>query len=146
MRVLMMFVFFLASCTSNDEEAMAPSPISFTEVGKGALHGAGTEGIAQSNRVIDNESDWQNLITQMNAVNRVTSDFAETAIDFSQYTVIAIFLDVKPSGWEVSITAIEEHASNIKVFTTEQAFANTTITQPFHIVKIPTSTKAIEFE
>ncbi len=145
--ILILSVFLATSCSSDDDNQTAQStPITFTEIGKGALFGNGTEGITQSNMVIDNSTDWQNLMTQMNSYSNVTTQFSETNIDFNTYTVIGIFLEVKPSGWEVEISNIEENTTNIMVSKTETEAINSVITQPFHIVKIPVTNKPIEFE
>ena len=145
--ILILSVFLATSCSSDDDNQTAQStPITFTEIGKGALFGNGTEGITQSNMVIDNSTDWQNLMTQMDSYSNVTTQFSETNIDFNTYTVIGIFLEVKPSGWEVEISNIEENTTNIMVSKTETEAINSVITQPFHIVKIPVTNKPIEFE
>ncbi len=143
------FKYFLAtsSCSSDDDSTTIQStPITFSEIGKGGLFGNGTEGIAQSNMVIDNTTDWQNLMTQMDSYSNVTTLFSETNIDFNTYIVIGIFLEVKPSGWEVEIINIEENTTDIMVSKTETEAINSVITQPFHIVKIPITDKPIEFE
>lgn len=144
--ILILSVFLVTSCSDDDNSTTHSTPITFTEIGKGALFGNGTEGIAQSNMVIDNTADWQNLMNQMNSVNNVTNEFSETNIDFNTYTVIAIFLEVKQHGWEVEISNIEENTTNIMVSKTETEAINSVITQPFHIVKISTTSKPIEFE
>ncbi len=134
-------IFLILSCSQPDET----TNISFTEIGKGALYGNGEEGIPQSNLVITNNTDWQNLMDQMNTVNNVTDDFTETDIDFDAYEIIAIFLDVKPSGWEVKITEIIKDDANIHVYKTDEEFIYSVMTQPFHIVKIPKSHKPVIF-
>ncbi len=139
---LIAFILFSCNKISNEEET---NSIPFTEIGKGALYGNGAEGIPQSNLVITNNTDWQNLMNQMNSVNNVTDNFTETNIDFSTYEIIAIFLDVKGNGWEVSITDITEDNSNIYVYKSEKEYDNSVITQPFHIVKIPKSNKPVIF-
>ncbi len=144
--IIILFSSFLAlSCTHKDENNTKSRSISFTEIGKGALYGSGSEGITQSNLVITNDTDWQNLMNQMNSVNNVSDNFTETNIDFTTYEVIAIFLDVKANGWEVSITNITEDNSNIYVDKIEKEYVNSVITQPFHIVKIPKSNKPVIF-
>jgi hypothetical protein len=146
--VLILSLFLSTSCSNDDDNSVTAqsTPITFTEIGKGALFGNGTEGISQSNIVIDNTTDWQNLMTQMNSFNNVTNEFLETNIDFNTYTVIGIFLEVKTSGWEVEISNIEENTTDIMVSKTETEAVNSVITQPFHIVKIPVTNKPIEFE
>ena len=64
-------------------------------VAKGNLYGSGAEGIDEQNMVITNQNDWDELITQMNSVNKVSDGFSETVIDFSQHTIVAVFDKVK---------------------------------------------------
>lgn len=145
--ILILSIFLATSCSSDEDNQTAQStPINFTEIGKGALFGNGSEGIVQSNMVIDNTVDWQNLMNQMNSVNNITDEFSETNIDFSTYIVIAIFLEVKPNGWQVTISNIVENVSNIIVSTTETEGINLVVTQPFYIVKIPITSKPIVFQ
>ena len=122
---LIAFILFSCNKKSSEEET---NSITFTEIGKGALYGNGAEGISQSNLVITNNTDWQNLMNQMNSVNNVTDNFAETNIDFSTYEIIAIFLDVKGNGWEVSITDITDDNTNIYVDKSEKEYASSVIT------------------
>ena len=142
--LILSILFSLTSCS--DDNNPKTTSITFTEIGKGALYGNGSEGIVQSNMVISNTTDWQNLMNQMNSVNNVTDEFSETNIDFSTYKVIAIFLEVKPNGWQVRISNIEENVSSIMVSTAETEGINLVVTQPFYIVKIPVTNKPIEFE
>lgn len=144
--ILILSVFLATSCNSDDNATTQTTPINFTEIGKGALFGNGLEGIVQSNMIINNTTDWQNLMNQMNSVNNVTDEFSETNIDFNTYIVIVIFLDVKGNGWVVEISNIEENTSNVMVSKTETEGDNLVITQPFHIVKIPITSKEIVFE
>ena len=145
--ILILGIILTTSCSDDDDKSIKQNTfISFTEIGKGALFGNGAEGISQSNMVITNSGDWQNLMNQMNSVNMVTNEFSETNVDFSSYTVIAVFLEVKTSGWEVEISSIEEETSNIIVSKTENEADNFVITQPFHVVKIPVTSKPIIFE
>ena len=146
--ILILSVFLTTSCSNDDDNKVTAqsTPIAFTEIGKGALFGNGSEGVVQSNMIINNTTDWQNLMNQMNSVNNVTDEFSETNIDFNTYIVIAIFLDVKGNGWEVEISSIEENTSNVMVSKTKTEFINSVITQPFHIVRIPVTSKEIVFE
>ncbi len=150
MKMKILIIFFtiglLSSCNNDDNSDFQSSEINFTEIGKGALFGNGTEGIAQTNIVIDNTTDWQNLMNQMDLYNDVTTQFSETNIDFNAYTVIGIFLEVKPSGWEVETENIIENENNIKVSTIENEYVTGVITQPFCIVKIPKTEKTIIVE
>jgi len=143
--LLVLALLITISCSRNDENS-AEQPISFVEIGKAALYGAGAEGIPQSNMLIANNTDWQNLMNQMNTVNNVTDTFTETNIDFNTYMVIAVFLEVKGSGWEVTITDIVENANDITVSIEDKAFETSVMTQPYHIVKIPIIDKPVVFD
>ena len=140
--ILFLSIFTFIACDNNSTKY---SITTFTEIGKGSLYGNGEEGISQSNKVISNSEDWQTLIDQMNSINHVTDHFEETNIDFESFTVIAVFLEVKQHGSEVEISKIEEDINSIIVSTTETEYEYLTITQAFHIVKIPITNKTIKF-
>jgi hypothetical protein len=145
--ILTFSLFFMLSCNNDDNNSNFQSTvIAFTEIGKGNLDGNGSENVSQSNLLINNQTDWQNLIDQMNSVNNISNNFTETTIDFDSYSIVAIFLEIKPTGWEVSITNITENETNISVSIQETEMDNTVITQPFHIVKIPKTNKEIVIE
>ena len=145
--ILTFSLFFMLSCNNDDNNSNFQSTvITFTEIGKGNLDGNGSENVSQSNLLINNQTDWQNLIDQMNSVNNISDNFTETTIDFDSYSIVAIFLEIKPTGWEVSITNITENETNISVSIQETEMDNTVITQPFHIVKIPKTNKEIVIE
>ena len=129
----------ICSCSENDKDK------DFDIIYNGVLNGNGEEGITQSNMVVDNTTDWESLMFQMNSVNNVTDSFFETDLDFDTYLVIAVFLEVKPSGWEVQINSITENENSLFVSTNENQFDSSVITQPFSIVKIPKTEKQIVF-
>ena len=116
----------------------------FTDVGSGSLYG--DEGIQQSNLVLNNQTEWQNLLTQVNAVSPVSDNFEETTIDFESYTVIAVFLEIKLTSWGIEITSVFENENDILVSNEETEGDATILSQPFHIVKMPKTTKDIVFE
>ena len=148
--ILILSIIFNTSCSSDDEKSTAQStPINFTEIGKGNLTGNGSEGITQSNLVITNENDWENLKIQMNSENNVTDNFTDTTIDFNSYQIIAIFSDIKgDTRYSISINEIIETSNSIDVYSELNNVGSgfTQIVQPFHIVKIPVKSKPIIFE
>ena len=147
MFLILFTVLSICSCSKNGDNQVFPQSKEFDVIYNGVLSGNGSEGITQSNMVINNTIDWENLMSQMNnSFNTVTDNFSETDIDFDNYLIIAVFLDVKPSGWEVKITNITENESSLVVSTNEAQFISSEITQPFSIVKIRRTEKAIEFE
>ena len=143
---LVLTLFLFISCETDRDSSTHVNLIDYTEISKGALYGNGLEGIEKSNMVITNDDDWQILINKMNTVNKATEGFTETKINFNFYTLIAVFLDVKPNGWEIFISNIEEKSQEIIVFTTETEGFNLVINQPYHIVKIPKTHKQIQFQ
>lgn len=142
-----MIVLF-ASCKKEEEKhaCFHTHSVAVNEICKGVLDGNGDEGIAQANMVISDTESWQHLMDKMNTVNHVTDDFSETEIDFNQNMVIAVFLEVKGSGWEVHIEKVVEHEDYITVSCSEEASASAVMSQPFHIIKIPKTCKSIVFE
>ena len=65
----------------------------------------------------------------MNSVNNVTDSFFVTDINFDTYLVIAVFLEVKPSGWEVRINSITENENSLVVRTNKSQSDSSVITQ-----------------
>lgn len=146
--IILSFLFF-TSCDNNNNSDFQSTEITFTEIGKGNLSGNGAENISQSNLVINNQTEWQNLIGQMNSVNNVSDTFLETTIDFDSYTVIAIFDIIRAhTGFSIQIDSIIKTDKNITVNYTEQSMSDgfTIIIQPFHIIKILKTNKDIIFE
>lgn len=146
MILILSILLTIYSCSENDNNQDFPQNIEFDVIYNGVLSGNGSEGITQSNMVINNTTDWQNLITQMNSSNNVSGNFSETDIDFDNYLIIAVFLEVKANGWEVEITNITENENSLVVSINENEFDSSVITQPFSIVKIRRTEKTIEFE
>lgn len=132
------------SCNDSKNDDTFPQNIAFTIISNNVLRGS--EGIAQSNMVINNTADWQNLITKMNSFNNVSDNFSETDIDFDNYLIIAVFLEVKSSDWSIEIAKITENENSLVVTTNENESIASVITQPFSIVKIRRTEKTIEFE
>lgn len=126
-----------------------PSPINGKLISKGNLYGAGQEGITKQNLVITTAQQWNTLIAQMDAVNKVSDGFTEVSIDFTKYQVIAAFDDVKGSGGQGLDLTIAAEPTQIVVTvkpSTPQGNVTTVITQPYHIVKIPVSNLPVVFQ
>lgn len=150
-KYLMIFVFslFLMSCNSDDEATTTMIPIETTLIGKGNLHGGSSQGVNQQNITITNETDWNALITLLDAVNPVSDSFTETDINFNDFTLIVAIDQVRPNGGHELDIAINSNSENIIVTVTDispQGNATTVITQPYHIVKIPKTTLPIVFQ
>jgi len=141
--ILFSFITLLISCNNDDNSDFQPTKVNFTEIGKGTLYGNGQEGIVQSIIIITNTNDWNNLISKINSINNVSDHFTETEINFSEFTIIAIFLEIKSSGWEIGIKNVIENQDTISLSTLETQYATSVMTQPFCIIKIPKTDKKI---
>lgn len=146
MRILItiLSLLFIASCSNDD--TFEPKEMEFTNISRGVLSGNGHEEITQSNLIIKNITDWQNLISKMDSYNEVSNNFTETSIDFENYFIIAIFSEIKPTICGVEIKNITENENNILVFSEKTESDATTVSQPYHIIKIPKTDKTIEFK
>ena len=141
--ILLMTLLLATGCTKDEHKD--PQTIRFTEIGKGYLSGNGDEGIEKSNLVIKTKTEWETLMQKMNTSGNVTDNFTETDIDFNTYMVIAVFLDLKPTAWEVDIIKIIEGQNNITVYKSQQQFDATVIAQPYCIIKISPTNKEVVF-
>lgn len=146
--LIVLISIFVFGCSSKNNNSNT-TVIASTLIAKDNLFGAGAEGITEQNLIISNQTAWNNLITQMNSVNNVSDSFTETNINFNEYTIIAIFDQIRANGGysiELSITRDSEHiVVNINKIVPE-GNATTVITQPFNITKIQNSDFPIIFE
>lgn len=145
--VIILVSILVLGCNSNDNK-LEMTNIESTLIAKDNLYGSGAEGITEQNLIISNETAWNALIAQMNSVNNVSDSFSETNIDFLEYTIIAVFDEIKGNGGHTLELNIMSNSKNIIVNVTDLApegNAATVITQPFHIVKIPSSDLPIIF-
>jgi hypothetical protein len=136
------------SCNSDDDNSN-PTNIKSTLIAKDNLYGNGAEGIEKQNLIISNQTAWDNLITQMNSVNNVSDSFTETNINFSEYTVIATFDEIRGNGGhslELNITSNSENIIVNIIDSVPDGNATTVIAQPFNITKIQNSDLPILFE
>lgn len=141
-------LLFALNCKSTDNQAKTNQEV-LVEIKKGNLYGSGEEGIEKQNLVIDNVSDWQNLLTKMNSVNKVSDGFIETKIDFEKYLIIAVFDDVKTTGGHVVELKIDSKDEEIVVNVeskSPEGMATTVMTQPYCIVRIEKTDKPINFQ
>jgi len=152
--IAFLFLLVLIGCT-NQEDTLSETTLGYSDtwttieysvMAKGVLSGNGAEGIIRSNRIIRNANEWQSLMDQMNSVNVVTEEFNETAVDFDDHMLIAVFLEVKGSGYEVEIDDIQENDTTIRVSTLERSNQIAVVAQPYCIVKILKTDKTIVFE
>ena len=149
MKTILLFLSFftlLSSCENDEVESnFQATELIFTDVGRGHL--SNNSLYTQENIIIDNDADWQNLLSNFNSVNNnITDSFYETSINLDSFTVVAV-IDTKNSSTTVDITTITENSSDVIVHIENlQMGLNQDVANPFHIVKMPKTTKDIVFE
>ena len=146
--LIILLSILIWSCSSDDDNPKMTN-VKSTLIGKGNLYGDGTEGISEQNLIISDQTAWNDLISQMDSVNNVSDNFPETDIDFSEYTIIAVYDEIKANGGHSLELNIMANSENIIVNITDlvpEGNATTVISQPFHIVKIQNSDLPIIFE
>lgn len=143
----------LVACSSDDNKQskqnneFEPVIITMDNVMQGSLIAKGEMGgpyfADELFTVITNQTDWQNLIDQMNSVDPTTP---EADIDFDIYEVIAVFDEGKTTGgYSIDITNIIELEKEIEVDRLHKGNDTQIVTKPFHIVKIPKINKPVVF-
>ena len=84
-----------------------------------------------------------------NLPSEFVDNFNEININFNEFIIIAVITENQPNtGYSVSVNEIIENKNSINVFSEIQYTGSgyTRIVQPFHIVKIPSTSKEIVFE
>ncbi len=141
-------LLFALNCKSSENKAKMTKE-AIVLIGKGNLYGSGSEGIEKQNLIITSPKEWKDLLNKMNAVNKVSDGFSETDIDFSEYTVIAVFDEVKNSGGHSLNLVIQETKDKFLVEVLRKSpdgIATSVMTQPYYIVKVPKGELPIVFE
>jgi len=99
------------------------------------------------NIVFTNSSEWESFLNEFQSYE--LSQFTEIDVDFTTYQIIVVIDDKKQTGgWSIEITSITEFENeiNVVVVTSDMGNDTTIMTQPYHIVKMPISSKPINFE
>lgn len=138
-------VFMLLSC-NNSDESFTPQQITPIQIAKGELVGNNLGNISQQNVLITNQTSFNNLINSLNTVHNVSHLFTETTVDFSNYMIIAVINEIKPTGSSINIANITENSNYVTVTLQESEFDSMMPTRAFHIVKIPIVTKPFVFQ
>lgn len=141
--ILSTFFFLAISCNnSDDSNSFVPQTITPVFIGKGVHSGSAL----QSNLVITNQTDWLQLMNSLTSAN--TSNFTETNIDFNNFQLLVSIDGTRPNtGYSIDISNVIENITNITATVSILNSGNgfTVLTQPFHIVKIPKSSKPVVF-
>ena len=143
--ILILSVFLATSCSSDENNQTAQStPVTFTEISKGELFN-GNYNPTQHGVVFDNENNWNNF---KNNVWQIANFPPESDIDFNEDIVLTVFDEPRPTrGHSIDITSVIDNGKSVVVtFDKLMNGDDTTIpTRPYHFVKIPITSKPIEF-
>jgi hypothetical protein len=147
--ILSFILFATLSCNKDDNQSVTnPTnvtlPITSVLIGKSSITDPNPP---LQNSLISTQSQWDALLLSMNAINNVSNNFTGTNINFNVFDVIAVFRNpISNSSSTVDIISIEENQTN-RVVTVRNLIngISSDISQPFHIVKIPKSTKPVIF-
>ena len=141
--------YMLLSCRNSDD-SFTPQNITPTLIAQGNLFSEySNTTTTSSNLIINNDPDWNSFISNMNNPNNLSMSFNETNIDFNNFTIIAVFDQVRPTGrYKVTINSIIENNDNIIVDLnyTGNGDATQMPSHPYCVVKIPKAKKQILFQ
>ena len=140
-------LLFALNCKSTENQTKMKQE-NIVLIGKGNLYGSGAEGIEKQNLIVTSSEEWKDLLNKINTVNKVSDSFSETDIDFSKYTVLAVFDEVKNSGGHSLNLVLEEADDKILIEVLRKSpdgIATSVMTQPYYIVKIPKPSLPIVF-
>ena len=146
MAILLLGILLVAGCTQlppndNGNNGFQEKELSFETVDKDFYSNIQEK----SQKAIQNSEDFQELWNEIGSLKMLEE------IDFSKYTVIAVFQGQKTSGgYYIEISKITDKKDSILVNVIEieaaPGQAAAVITSPYHIVRIPKTTKLIKFE
>ena len=141
--ITIIFSLLFIGCPKNEEGG-------FTSLSKGNLFGAGEEGFKKENIIISSKEEWKSFLLKIDTTNKVSETF-ENAIDFSRDMIIVCIDKVRNTGGfsiEVIEVVNEGDTFLVKVKSTgpkPMDMVTSAIMQPYHIVKISTTSKEIKF-
>ncbi|MEM0541790.1 hypothetical protein WFZ85_04120 [Flavobacterium sp. j3] len=137
-------IIMLTGC-SDDDSAPAPfEPITIEPVLIGK--GFSTDEITSGNFVISTQTDWDAFLINM---DDIVGAPLNTNVDFSLNEVIVVIDVLRPdTGHSVNIDTVIENENDITVNYSLMDIGDgfTDTNQPYHIVKIPISSKPVIFQ
>lgn len=148
MKTILLSLFFLVTmgCSdSNNERTFTSQDIMPIAIAKGHL--SNNMIYSQQNTIISTAAEWQTVLENFNTINtNITETFSTMEIDLSNFDII-LAIQTRNSTTTVDVTTIVENADCITVTVENlQLGISQDVAHPFHIVKIPKSTKPIVFQ
>lgn len=141
--ITIIFSLLFIGCPKNEEGG-------FTSLSKGNLFGAGEEGFKKENIIISSKEEWKSFLLKIDTTNKVSETF-ENAIDFSQDMIIVCIDKVRNTGgFSIEVIEVVNEGDTFLVKVKSMGpkpmdMVTSAIMQPYHIVKISTTSKEIKF-
>ena len=142
--ILILSIFLVTSCSNDDNQTAQSIPVTFTEISKGELFN-GNYNPTQHGEVFNNATDWNNF---KNNIWQLANFRPESDIDFNNDIVITVFDEPRSTGGHsIDITSVIDNGENVVVTFDKLMNGDDTAipTRPYHFVKIPITSKPIEF-
>ncbi|MEN2414689.1 protease complex subunit PrcB family protein [Flavobacterium mesophilum] len=149
MKQLILFLSIALALTSCNNDDSDPSKVAFKTIIQGDHYGGSPGTIQQSNLVIKNQTDWNNLQAKLNFMTLAVYTSPDMNVDFTKQQVIAVFDQVRNSGgYSIDITNITQNNTEliVKIEQLKKGDLTTVMSQPFHIVKIAKTNKTVVFK
>jgi hypothetical protein len=135
-------VFTLLSCSNDDDVTFTPQNITPILIVKGNEN----NNLVQQNTKVSNSVQWNDILESFSS--QTVSTFTETDIDFTQFDVL-VCLDVPRyhTAHAIEMVSIIENQEIIEVNIEQTVFGVgfSAVIRPYHIVKIPKTTKPVVF-
>lgn len=144
---VIVLTLLMFSCTEKKNNSEVIQPVEFSTLSQGDLNGNGDEGIEKSKLIITDKKVFTVLLSKMNTINDEVSPIP--MVDFDENIVLAVFDDVKShGGHSIDITKVTEQEDRflVQIERLNTGGMLTVITQPYHLVMIPKTTKPIIFK
>ena len=140
--ILISISLFLISCVKED---LLLSKIDYTDVAIGSISRALE--VEQKKIIIREEAEWEELKLELGIGSNLGMEnkFFELHIDFNKYIILAVIERSWGNATNVQINEINEYENKISIFYNIIHSDAPAVTQPFHIVKIPSTKKRILF-
>jgi len=145
--ILALVVLLFSNCSDDTPQEAWPQNVSSTQLGKGERTSSDPGYLPGLKTSITNNDQWQNFLSEFSYNDNMVTNLTGTTIDFAEEQVIVVIDIVRSySGNSITIESIKENEQNIMVKTKTQTMGvMAAVSIPYHIVKIPASTKPVLF-
>jgi hypothetical protein len=127
------------------KDPVKTSPVPFETIDIGEYSGVQESG----EKVVYNQEDWVALWNRVHAIQTPLPEVP--AVDFSQYTVVAVFQGMKGSGGHsITVREIADNNKELEVTAREvvppaECIVTEALTNPYHIVRIAKTPRSFIF-